>query len=1245
MNIVNSSLNALTFPLTGSHLIEASAGTGKTFTIATLYVRLILGHGNANAFLDGRALTPPEILVVTFTDAATKELRDRIRARLSDAANFFRQDPATINVQDQEKDVLYDLRADYHSSLWSTCARKLQLASEWMDEAAVSTIHGWCNRMLREHAFDSQSLFTQNLETDQTELFSEIVRDYWRNHFYPLGTKDTVQILKFWQTPDQLESAIKPLVKHIAQLTDYPCPNAHLQKVQQDKQDTLNKLKKPWPTWIAEIKILLNDARKQKLFEGKKLKTNDCDNWLNTLEKWATDPALETVDIKTGWTRLTPEGLAEIWKTQQPPHHAAFEAITTLNQTLKQLPDPMQGILCHAAHWIANAFNNAQQQRAQMGFNDLLTKLEAALTGEHGDRLAQVIRQQFPVALIDEFQDTDPVQYQIFERIYEIANNRSDCSLILIGDPKQAIYAFRGADIFTYLKAREAIQGRLYTLNTNFRSTQDMVDAVNHCFNSKEEQPESTGAFLFKQGNHNPVPFQKVSAKGRKNRFIVNNEPVPALMTAVLSSAAGEKKLGKTDAIKQMSALCASQIVAWLNEGQNNRAGFSEPEKPFIAFKPSDIAILVNNVNEAIHIRQALSIRGVRSVYLSDKDSVYASQQATDIYHWLLACADPDDDKLLRAALSTATLGLTFSDLDRLNLDEEILENRILQFKNYREIWRRQGVLPMIRSLLFDFDCVARLLQIPVNSTGVTGERILTDILHLAELLQQSSYALEGEHALIRFLAEQITSPNHDADTQKIRLESDAELVKVVTIFKSKGLEYPVVFLPFIWATRAIKKDDRPIKWHDDNGILQLSLGESDEALSKADHERLGEDIRKAYVALTRARYTTWMGLTSYDNKGSISAIDYLFSIEKNSNTDLLNTVQLFANNQPSITVLSDLISNDEPFTPINKEMMIGKARVLKRVAKEFWSINSYSGLNIATHALDSISSITVTEDTPQVENLREALYEIQTAETVIKVTTEPMHRFYKGAEAGTFLHELMEWVANLGFQKAMEQESVLRETIARRCLIRHWDVWTDVLVDWIQTMICTPLPIANNANNASNTSLLPATLRLSDLKTYQVEMEFWFETHWVDCEQLDAIVTTHTLDNRPRPKLIQGKLNGMLKGFMDLVFEYQGKYYVADYKSNWLGADNSCYSLSNMDEAIRNHRYDLQYVIYLFSLHRLLKCRLPDYDYDTHIGGVIYLFMRGIATETAGVHFERPPKELMNKLDEIFKGNDGRIA
>ncbi|MGY6274202.1 exodeoxyribonuclease V subunit beta [Methylomonas sp. MgM2] len=1221
-------LEPLSFPLTGSHLIEASAGTGKTFTIAALYARLVLGHGGDRAFLQGQSLTPPEILVVTFTDAATKELRDRIRTRLGEAADYFRADPASIKPKPPGEDLLYDLRADYEVRQWAACAHKLQLASEWMDEAAVSTIHGWCNRMLQEHAFDSQSLFTQNLETDQTELFSEIVRDYWRNHFYVLEIEDLVQVLTFWRQPGELEAAVKPLVNHTELLPAAPIPKEHLRENRRQKQAKLAELKQPWPQWTLEVKQLLDDAKAKKRFNGQKLKSNWYDAWLDSIHAWASDDALEALSLSdSAWYRLSAEGIAEVWKDDKPPKHAAFSAIASLRRALAELPGPEQGILRHAAHWIADAFDAARRQRAQMGFDDLITGLEAALYGEHGERLAQVIRRQFPVALIDEFQDTDPRQYRIFQRVYRIADNRNDCALILIGDPKQAIYAFRGADIYTYLKAREAVQDRLYTLNTNFRSTQAMVDATNHCFNYSERRVDSAGAFLFRGNRRNPVPFHPVFAKGRDDEFFANASKVPALTIAVLA-----EDLSKKNYLALMAEISASQIVDWLNQGQRHQAGFIDNEGRLKPVKPNDIAVLVNNRDEAAHIRQALSRRGLRSVYLSDRESVYSGAPATEIYRWLAACAEPDNDRVLRAALSTPTLGLSFAELDELNHDESAWEDRVIQFKHYREIRRSQGVLPMLRNILFDFGCMERLLQRPADDDGISGERILTDILHIAELLQKASYSLEGEHALIRFLAERQASPANDSDAQKLRLESDADLVKVVTIHKSKGLEYPIVFLPFICATRHVKKTDKPLKWHGEDGELHIGLEANDEELRLADRDRLGEDIRKIYVALTRACYATWLGLAAL-KENSDGAIGHLLGLADIPADRLPEAIRAFAAKENAIAVVSEPDSSSDQFIDATEQADPAEARLPNRSAAERWWIASYSSLR--TEGQAAASPPPAVEDTAQAANLQEALLEVQPVIPSAELAAGPIHRFPKGAEAGTFLHELMEWAAEQSFQSVLADPAALHQTISARCRNRQWEAWIEPLHEWILTMLRTALPISDADPS------LPTRITLKDLQCYKAEMEFWFEAREVDLQRLDATVTDYTLGGRPRPKLANEIINGMLKGFMDLVFEYQGKYYVADYKSNWLGPHHASYSRTSMDEAVRGHRYELQYCIYLFALHRLLTSRLPDYDYERHIGGAVYLFMRGIEADTAGIHFERPPKIVMEQLDSLFKGQE----
>src|ERR1700677_2633971 len=281
-------LRPLEFPLQGSSLIEASAGTGKTFTIAMLYVRLVLGHRGTDN--EARPLTPPEILVVAFTDAATKELRERIRARLMEAAGYFRADPDEVEPRPADEDLLHDLRDTYPQEQWAACARRLQLAAEWMDEAAVSTIHGWCNRMLSEHAFDSDSLFSQTLETDQSELRAEVVRDYWRTFLATLDAQSAADVRQWFASPTALQAEIRGLLGHADLLPEAPAPVEALQQAREKQREHLDRLKANWPAWTDEIQSLFDDARAKKQFKASSLNAPNCKKWIDKLRDWANDP-------------------------------------------------------------------------------------------------------------------------------------------------------------------------------------------------------------------------------------------------------------------------------------------------------------------------------------------------------------------------------------------------------------------------------------------------------------------------------------------------------------------------------------------------------------------------------------------------------------------------------------------------------------------------------------------------------------------------------------------------------------------------------------------------------------------------------------------------------------------------------------------------------------------------------------------------------------------------------------------
>ncbi|MDH1656893.1 exodeoxyribonuclease V subunit beta [Pseudomonas mosselii] len=1201
---------ALSFPLHGSQLIEASAGTGKTFTISALYLRLILGHGGERGF--SRELLPPQILVVTFTDAATKELRERIRARLAEAARFFRGE------LDGADPLLHLLRDDYPQEQWPRCASRLETAVQWMDEAAVSTIHGWCQRMLREHAFDSGSLFTQSLETDHSDLLGQVMRDYWRRFCYGMRGESLAWVRGNWVSPDALLPRIRPLFGRVRGQEDEQDPQSLIEATLRQRTEQLAQLKAPWGAWADELQQICRDAVAAKQADGRKLQARYFEPWFDKLRAWAGDEQAMELDLGTGFTRLTPAGLAEAWKSGEPPQHPALRAMESLREQLQGLASPDARLLEHAAAWVSARFEVEKRRRAEMGFDDMLLRLEHALGSDSGQRLAELIREQFPVALIDEFQDTDPVQYGIFERIYRITENNPDTGLFMIGDPKQAIYAFRGADIFTYLAARRATAGRLHSLDTNYRSSQAMVAAVNRVFLQAEERAEGRGAFLFRAQGDNPLPFVEVRAKGRGEQLLIAGQPSAALHCWQLES---DEPVSSTAYRQQLAASCASHIVELLEGGQQGVSGFADAAGKLRPCLPSDIAILVRDGREAQQVRAELAARDVRSVYLSDKDSVFAAQEAHDLLAWLKACAEPDSERMLKAALASLTLDLPLIELERLNQDERVWENWVMRFRRYRDIWQRQGVLPMLRRLLHDF-------QLPRALMGRSdGERVLTNLLHLAELLQQAAGELDGEQALIRHLTEHLANAGQAGEEQILRLESDEQLVKVVTIHKSKGLEYPLVYLPFICTSKPVDGQRLPLGWHDDQGVAHLTLTPNAEQIERADDERLAEDLRLLYVALTRAQHACWLGVadlkrgTQRSSQLHRSALGYLLGggLSLAASSQLGEWLATLAAGNPAITYgpLPEVQALCYRTPDSQRELL--PPRKPRRAAAEHWWIASYSALRVGDQ--------TLVADSSQAQQLLDD--EVLDSQSLREVPAEAgdIHRFPRGPNPGTFLHGLLEWAGREGFAEVAAQGSVIERTVGQRCNRRDWTGWIPTLTQWLQQLLVQSMPLQG------------ATLTLAGLERYQVEMEFWFASHQVDAVRLDHLVARHTHVGMTRAAAQPTVLNGMFKGFIDLAFELDGRYYVADYKSNWLGPDAEAYGALAMEQAILEHRYDLQYVLYLLALHRQLRARLPDYDYDLHVGGAVFIFLRGVTSAGHGLYHARPPRALIEQLDAMFRG------
>ena len=1190
--LTTQKLDVLRMPLKGVQLIEASAGTGKTWTLAALYVRLVLGHG---AHTEG--LMPPQILVMTFTEAATAELRDRIRERLAQAALFFRGHPAAAD------DFLLSLQATLGSEAHLKHAERLEQAAQWMDEAAIYTIHSWSSRMLRQHAFDSQSLFDQKRLEDAPALKLKLVKDYWREFIYPLEAPQLGALKKLGATPEALLDNIKPYWQ-IFEKSPGDFPDA--------SQDPDPKsLLQAWSAW--QVRVLQLEAQARQCFmknlspslealakalakdlNGNKYRAKNHAYFLSHLEAWAHG---EEADIST-LEKFTIEKLNAGLKKGAQPMDDSQGVWRTLGEWMDEYQnEPQVGVdlLQHAALKVGRAYSQQKRNLATFDFSDLLQRLHAALHAP-GSRLPHIIREQYPVVLVDEFQDTDPWQYESLSTIYASAleqGSEQQSAFLMIGDPKQAIYSFRGADLPTYLKARHAAES-IWTLTENFRSSQEVVNAVNHVF-GQADQP------------FGEVPFESVQT------------PMPA-MAHPLQSPHGQKIPALTvwhlDAVKPfsgqaygdaMAQICATQMVSLLNQQ---------------VAQPGNMAVLVRNGQEAKKIRQALASRGVRSVYLSDRESVYATREALDLTCILQAILQAKNAKLLRAALTTRTLCLSLSEIEQVFQSEEGWDIWVERFNAWHRTWQRQGFLPMLYKMLHEQDIGRRMQE-----EGDTAERRLTNLLHLGELLQSASLTLQGETALLRYLTDQLAHPQAQGEAAQMRLETDAELVQVITFHKAKGLQYPLVFLPFV-----------------------SNFKEDGDDLQRTEEERLQEDIRLLYVALTRAQQAMWMGVAKRqkDFKEKSNAPHSALSVllQRKSADDLsqqLNNWQACAD----IDVVTAPEANDALYKPATPSQVVAGtfAKRPTRVLPNAGWTASFSALTRQLHesALQQTDSGLPREarwQDSQIDNLASSSLELSAPAESIETTADlPFYNaFPAGSAYGTLLHDIFEWQLKEGWPLLQNPSDIAAETELR------WQRWWQTQAESLQLTpehqaLCLQL-----IRQSASTQLIAQLgsdqhcFSLSQLLAQNAwpEMAFTFKTHGISTLRIDALISKYLHPDQARPALQAQQLNGLLTGFMDIVFEHQGRYFVLDYKSNKLPN----YTPDNIRQSMLSHRYDVQYTLYIFALHRLLKSRLENYDYEQHMGGAVYLYLRGIDQVGQGVYASKPPYALIAALDEAFKAH-----
>ncbi|MEJ5347567.1 MAG: exodeoxyribonuclease V subunit beta [Desulfosoma sp.] len=1198
-------LDPLLLPLEGVRLIEASAGTGKTHSIVTLVLRLLVE----------RRLPIGQILVVTYTNAATEELRVRIRQRLHGAW----REVST----GRWNDPMFAPWVSQNNSEKENLPWLLMEAACRMDEAAVYTMHGFCQRILQEFAFACGVPFDWDVLPEDKALVREAVADFWRHIMKDAEEEKAQWLLSTWKGPDGLLQDLSAL-RSVVPPKIFPELSSESVRNFADAKSLFQEIRNTWQKDRDHIAKILKD---HKALNRRFYRVDTVETLLTTMDTLA-DTAITPIPLPSPLERLSSSFLAQKVKAgAAPPSHQIFDLFDRYLQLQKEILEGQRTVILKAADdFVRQALSRRKDLERVLGFDDLVQRVDEALSGPYGAALSEKIRQKYPVALIDEFQDTDPLQYRIFEKIY--GSFEAPFSMCLIGDPKQAIYSFRGADIFAYMRAkRNTGPANTYTMDTNWRSSSHLVHAINHLF-SRHPYP-----FIF----HQDIPFYPVRSgpEADKTPLRLHGKVPPAVQIRFLPcqglDLTKDGSITVDAAVEAAASDCAATIVEWLNLSQQGLLTIGEEP-----LRARDIAVLVRSHREGRRIQEALRQRGVASVSLQ-RDSVFRSLEATDLLAVLEAIADPVDERRLRWALATETLGWNARRLSTLDSYETLMEDVQSRFHRYREIWNRHGFLAAFMTLLKEEGVPVHVRALPA------GERRLTNLLHLAELLHRSSQSYPGVDRLLRWYKDRLQEENAPEEEQ-LRLESDENLVQVVTIHKSKGLEYPVVFLPFPWNLRRTKKDkdSKIVRFHDAKDLspcVDLGSSEIDQHRIQAEREEMAEYMRLLYVALTRAKYVcvTWWGRVSLASESAMayllfpepgvdrcqetarSIMDQFSTDEDSSKNDEKLRKNLEAIAQSSSGVIAVEIADwqrQERLRSDRERKPVYEVKRFQAVLGLPWRVTSYSHLTTGAESHTPDYDGVLVDESP----LEEPFEQI-----------EPIFLFPRGTRAGQCLHEIFEKI-DFATLTPQDLEPVIADTLSRHGLEQSWH-------HPVLQMVCNVLetPLVHGTESLS--------LRDIAFKDRFHEWEFHFPTGALNPDRLYRALQHVDFYEKSVKGLQFESVHGLVHGFIDLVFRYRGRYFIADYKSNHLGNRVEDYGSEQLESAMHKHRYPLQMLLYTVAVHRFLGLRLPRYDYDTHFGGVFYLFLRGMRPENkgiTGVFYHRPEKPDVLRLSAMFSESTG---
>lgn len=1164
----------------GTTLIEASAGTGKTYTIQYIVLDLLL-----------KGLELSEILVVTFTELATQELRERLQSFLHEV------DAALASPEDASMPLAAVIQRTINRRGIDSVRKIVRRALLHSDEAAIYTIHGFCQRALQENAFAADVAFEAEICADTNSIIQRLVHDFQRRVNFafsgppPKGADTKALCLRAEKLAGFLSLA-KPSLDRVETLQDSVTV----------AEDALRSMQ------TERAAILLEFMSFEGQLSGKSYNTKFFEEFSSLLDQILNAPESIEANIyeKLSTSVITDKFNAKFKKEGKSPQHSFFNSCELLVKHRAGLADRFFN--CFDT-WFVAAFNQYKLDHGLITYDDMISSLERAL--RKSPVLNQQLRGRYRAALVDEFQDTDSRQYAIFATLFAKADLdiTEPRYFAMIGDPKQSIYGFRGADIESYLAARAGVDAR-YTLPINYRSEASLIEATNAFFNGSNLGSDSEGESGSESGSggNQAIEFEPVRApelKSSKPRLVFSGKvPVPRLYPRRIDSAA-EKAEQLMLAAKEQTAQDIADLLRLSQQGHV----LIETETPAgierRALRPGDIAILVDQHREAAELQSALRQHHLLAV-LSKAGDVYASDEAAHFLYFLRACLDPRE-QWIHLLFVSPLYGMSAAQLTQLSDSEH--QQAYECFNRLGREWKAGASVGKIWSdFLYEIGARQRILKRP------EGERLYTNYLHLGELARELERrdGLSAERLTDQIFERVKAGNSGEASNENpglVRLESDEDAIQILTLHSSKGLEFPVVFLPSLWQKTVKAKGLKalnPVADSADPDVL-LDLKSDEESVRRRSQSEI---LRLGYVALTRAvHFCVYYNApdmpqpTAWNANHKYGWFDQWLREQRGD----------WAAGEAGVTGLLADLSLNAPleFTAAKPPAALAGRSVGRKIADSY-QITSYSSLARAGKALD------VGFDPSVPGGAEEALTEAKLPhEDVIGMSDVNerqllLQRLPGGMHTGTCVHEIME-VCDF------TQASKWRKEVESK-LEQHFPVGDQKVLDGRVDSVLRLLDVLCEVKGEAGLSLAQL-----DHAHCMHEMEFYFPVEAVDVGALEAVIeswaTRQGLEYTAHGQNALA-IDGFLTGSIDLFFEQGGRYYVLDWKTNsplpGQARDYSSYDRAGLHEQMVHGRYYLQALIYSVAAAQYLRSALrANFDWETHMGGFIYCFVRGLSSNT----------------------------